>query len=98
MDRAREAAAVKRRIEVEIEVKVTPWWRVEGLPEWRDSTVAAVRIWHAHDGYRWWICHEWEYRGGNAERWAERWMQVSSRRFPPNAIEPEPGEEPPAWT
>lgn len=76
------------------EVRVTPWWVVEGLPEWEGRGVRAVRIWVQTDGRFWFQCHEWEKSGGNGERYADEWIP-STRAWPKNSKEPEPGEEPP---
>lgn len=80
---------------VSTDVRVTPWRRVEGLPEWKNSGIAAVRIWIQTDGRRWWQSHEWEKAGGNGERYSDGWIACPVRSWPTNAAEPEPGDEPP---
>ncbi len=89
---------MKRRIEIEVDVKVTAWTVVEGRPGWEDTNMRAVRIWFASDGRRYWACHQWEYLSGNGERWEEAWWQSPVQRFPSNAYDPEPGDEMPSWT
>ncbi len=88
---------MKVRIELDIEVKVTPWKRTDDWPGWTHENIAAVRIWLAHDGYRWWQCHEWEHRVGNRERTFERWIMSPAKALPPHAKDPEPGDEMPPW-
>lgn len=88
---------MRRKVVLEVEYRVTRWHRVEGDPAWAKRGVAAYRIWLAHDGYRWWQCHEWEKIGGNAERFAERWIPTGSW-WPRNAVEPAETDEPPDWS
>lgn len=57
-----------------VEIRVTAWVNVEDNPLWATSNIAAYRIWIEKDGLRWYQCHEWEYRHGNRERWAEGWI------------------------
>lgn len=87
-----------RRVEIEIDYRVTPWQTVVGRREWDITHVAAYRIWFAHDGFRWWQAHEWEYKGGNRERWSERWVFAPIRRWPKSAEEPDPHDDPPPWS
>lgn len=77
-----------------VEIRVTPWRNVEGLPEWADSRVVAYRIWQEFDGRHWYQAHEWEYRGGNRERWQEQWIH-GVRGWSKDAVPPEPGDDPP---
>ncbi len=88
---------MKRRVEVEIEVKVTPWWSVELSDAWLGTNIARYRIWCTHDGFRWWQCHEWEHRVGNREITPERWIMSPAKALPPHAKDPEPGDEMPPW-
>lgn len=81
---------------VEIEVRVTPWVRIE--EPWPQAPwIGAYRIWMMLDPAfgRMWQCHEWERRDGNRERQADGWITTSSKRFPANAADPAPGDEPP---
>ncbi len=88
---------MRRQVQIEVEYRVTPWQGVTGRREWDVTHVSAYRVWLAHDGFRWWQSHEWEYKGGNGERWAERWIPAPIRRWPETAQEPRTGEDPPPW-
>lgn len=88
---------MRQRVEIDIELRVTPWMAVDKKPEWAITHISAYRIWSAYDGFRWWQCHEWEYKGGNRERWAEKWIPAPWRCWPPNMEEPGEGDEPPPW-
>lgn len=73
-----------------VEIRVTPW-----IPLWWDDvTYAAVRVWQEFDGRHWYQCHEWEYKGGNRQRWAEDWIN-GVRGWSINALPPTPGDDPP---
>jgi len=84
---------------VTVEVRVSPWVRVDG--SWETSPwIGAYRIWLMHDAQfgRWWQCHEWERNDGNRERSADGWIAAIGSRYsswPAHYAEPAPGEEPP---
>lgn len=89
---------MKATYPVSVEIKVTPWVRVDG--KWDHAPwIGAYRIWVMHDPLfnRWWQCHEWERNDGNKERSADGWIASVARSWN-NAIEPEPGDEPPHRT
>ena len=71
------------------ETRVTPWFDVERLPAWRDSTVAAYRIWVRRTAFGWLQRHEWRHRDANDTR-KDDWI-VGPKGFPPSSQPPEPG-------
>lgn len=88
---------MKRRVVVELDLKVTPWTKTAFWTPYRPIDTGAYRIWFASDGMRIWQCHQWEQINGNRSFDDDGWIETPFKSFPRNARDPLPGEEMPEW-
>lgn len=88
---------MKMRVSVEMEVKVTPWFRVAHLEWWAETKIEAVRVWYASDGLRVFQSNEWKVKGRVGPVFPDGWVRAAHDLIPPRAVDPMPGDRMPPW-